>query len=250
MMAIPRLRMFAGPNGSGKTTVKVQLNRPPEWFGIDINPDILEAAIRKSGCLATQPFELSTTTSELRDFFRKSTLLQKHLRSDTIDKFEVTRSRIVFPQDGFDSYFASVLSDFLRRKALTARKSFTFETVMSAPDKVELLKEAQSCGYRTYLYFIATEDPSINIQRVRNRVADGGHDVPVEKIISRYARSLSLLAPAIQKTNRAFLFDTSREEPLFFAEITDGKTIDFRSQESPHWFGSIWNQISSSVRSE
>ena len=40
---------------------------------------------------------------------------------------------------------------------------------MSAKDKVELLREAQSRGFRTYLYFIATEDPDSNIQRVKNR---------------------------------------------------------------------------------
>ena len=39
---IPRLRMFAGPNGSGKTTIKNGISRPPDWFGIYVNPDELE----------------------------------------------------------------------------------------------------------------------------------------------------------------------------------------------------------------
>lgn len=46
---VPRLRMFAGPNGSGKTTVKLSLNKPESWFGIYINPDDLEASIRRTG---------------------------------------------------------------------------------------------------------------------------------------------------------------------------------------------------------
>ena len=62
-----------------------------------------------------------------------------------------------------NSYFASVAGDFLRQKLLAQKISFTFETVMSHPSKVELLAEAQRAGYRTYLYFVATEDPAINI---------------------------------------------------------------------------------------
>ncbi len=73
------------------------------------------------------------------------------------------------------------------------------------------LKQAQLAGYRTYLYFIATEDPSINIARVRARVHFGGHDVPQEKII-RYARSLDLAAEAIRYANRAYFFDNSRHD--------------------------------------
>ena len=87
--------------------------------------------------------------------------------------------------------------------------SFSFETVMSAEDKVELLRDARSCGYRTYLYFVATENPTINIHRVRTQVVAGGHNVPEVKIISRYYRSSELLKWAIPYTNRAFLFDAS-----------------------------------------
>ncbi len=81
---------------------------------------------------------------------------------------------------------------------------------MSSPDEVALLEKARSLGYRSYLYFIATEDPQINIARVKSRVHLGGHDVPVDKIVSRYARSLDLLLPAIRQSNRAYLFDNSR----------------------------------------
>ena len=53
--AIPRLRMFAGPNGSGKTTVKNTLGKPESWFGMYINPDDLEASIRHTGLLPLKP---------------------------------------------------------------------------------------------------------------------------------------------------------------------------------------------------
>lgn len=114
---------------------------------------------------------------------------------------------------------------------------------MSALDKVEILQAGQQRGYRTYLYYIATEDPGINVQRVKNRVAEGGHDVPEAKIVSRYHRSLANLPQAIRYTNRAFFFDTSADEAWYFAEATDGITIELKSDEIPNWFQAIWDEF-------
>lgn len=65
----------------------------------------------------------------------------------------------------FDSYLASVTVDFLRQRLLASGAYFTFETVMSHPGKSELLADAKAMGYRTYLYYIATDDPEINVAR-------------------------------------------------------------------------------------
>jgi predicted ABC-type ATPase len=73
-----------------------------------------------------------------------------------------------FANVNVDSYWASVAGDFLRQELLKQRASFTIETVMSHRSKVDFLTEAQQMGYRTYLYFIATDDVAINISRVRN----------------------------------------------------------------------------------
>ena len=86
-----------------------------------------------------------------------------------------------------NSYLASVASDFLRQKLMEQKMSFTLETVMSHPSKIELLTQAQASGYRTYLYFVATDDPAINISRVKSRVKLGGHNVPEDKIAERYS---------------------------------------------------------------
>ena len=239
----PRLRMFAGPNGSGKTTVKNGLQRQPQWFGIYINPDELEKTIRETGILPLDPFDLTTSTEEIRNFFASFLLLQNHQLHATAGGIECRAGGIDFSGLEMNSYYASVLADFLRRKALESSKSFSFETVMSAPDKVDLLREAQAVGYRTYIYYIATEDPAINIQRVKNRVAEGGHDVPEEKIVLRYHRSLSLLREAIRYTYRAFFFDTSEEESWYFAEATNGTSIELKSDEMPNWFQPIWDQF-------
>lgn len=107
---------------------------------------------------------------------------------------------------------------------------------MSSPDKIEFLRKAQSRDYRTYLYYVATEDPEINISRVENRVKMGGHPVPKEKIVSRYYRSLDLLMDAVKSTHRAYIFDNSGHTHIWLAEITDGKTITMQTDVIPMWF--------------
>jgi len=240
---VPRLRMFAGPNGSGKTTVKNSFERPPSWYGMYINPDELEKSIRETGRLELSPFGLEATTEEVREFFLASPLLRERRLTAAVDAIECSEGIVSFGALEMNSYFASVLADFLRRKAIEALKSFTFETVMSSPDKVALLRQAQESGYRTYLYFIATEDPSINIQRVKQRVSEGGHDVPEDKIVSRYHRSLALLREAIRYSNRAYLFDTSDDLPRCFAETTDGTLVKLTSVPIPNWFQPIWSRF-------
>ena len=117
---------------------------------------------------------------------------------------------------------------------------------MSSEDKVALLETAQRLGYRTYLYYIATEDPVINVARVKARVHLGGHDVPEEKIVSRYSRSLDLLLAAIRHTGRAFLFDNSRDgtDHLWVAEITEGHALEVKCDPMPLWFQrAVWEKI-------
>jgi predicted ABC-type ATPase len=138
-----------------------------------------------------------------------------------------------------NSYFASVLADFIRHQLLKQKTSFTFETVMSFKDKVDFLREAKDSGYRTYLYYIATDDPEINKSRVRNRVHFGGHPVSDEKIVSRYKNSLSLLIDAVRQTNRAYNFDNSNDgenKKFLIAEITEGKELVFKADLIPAWF--------------
>lgn len=240
---LPRLRMFAGPNGSGKTTIKTGLERTANWFGTYINPDDIEKHIRETGRLSLAEFDLSIEIERLRQHFSSSSLLRERGSFLVAEDWSIESDAICFPSDRMDSYVASVLSDFMRRTALAESKSFSFETVMSSPDKVEFLKEAQARGFRTYLYFVATEDPLINIERVRYRVEEGGHDVPRDKIISRYRRSIDLLREAIRHANRGFLFDTSGEAPWYFAETTDGSAIELKSESVPNWFRPIWDDF-------
>lgn len=232
---ILRLRMFAGPNGSGKSTFKSIIR--PELLGIFINPDEIEQQIRKYDFLDLESYKVNTTGKEILNYFTNSALLKTADLVDDAYNLRFNDGKLSFFNVAeLNAYFASVAADFIRHKLIECSKSFTFETVMSFKDKVELLRKAQLRGYRTYLYYVATEDPSINISRVRHRVKMGGHSVPESKIVSRYQRSIDLLIEAIQFTNRAYIFDNSTHEHIWLAEITNGESLEMKTDLVPAWF--------------
>jgi len=236
--SIPRLRMFAGPNGSGKSTLKSYL--PSALLGVYLNADEIEADISRQGFLDFSAYEVVTTAAEALSFFTGSEFLRSANLSAAARQVTFADGRLIFGQVAVNSYLASVAADFLRQKLLVQRVSFTFETVMSHESKVALLAQAQAAGYRTYLYFVATDDPAINISRVRNRVGLKGHNVPEDRIAPRYHRSLDLLMGAIRHTNRAYVFDNSvyneDKKHTWLAEITDGRKLELKSDWIPAWF--------------
>lgn len=230
----PRLRMFAGPNGSGKSTIKSVIRR--ELLGVYVNPDEIEASIKQDNFLDFGDFDIRTEKGEVLEFFKDSTLLKKANLLEEADNLRFTENRLSFFEVDINSYFASVAADFIRQKLVLGKKSFSFETVMSSPDKVDLLEKSRKFGYRNYLYFVATDNPEINISRVKFRVDSGGHDVPKDKIVSRYFRSLDLLWEAVKITDRAYIFDNSGSKLSFLAEITDAAKLEIKTETVPQWF--------------
>jgi len=234
----PRLRLFGGPNGSGKSVLKSYL--PPALLGVYLNPDEIEAEIRATGGVNLRSMGIDAHPEEVLSFFAESNFLRSAGFAEATGSLRFIDGWLDFASLEMNSYFSSVLVDFVRRKLLQQRASFTVESVMSHPSKVALLQEAQQAGYRTYLYYVATDDPEINISRVWNRVALGGHGVPQDKITSRYYRSLDLLMDAIRCSNRAYIFDNSTDnssgDHTWLAEITDGKSLELKTDLIPAWF--------------
>lgn len=88
-------------------------------------------------------------------------------------------------------------------------QDFGFETVFSHPSNIEFLVALKRIGYVVHLYFVCTEDPAINIGRVRNRCSLGGHDVPEERIVDRYWKALANLSKCVRAFDRVVLIDNS-----------------------------------------
>jgi predicted ABC-type ATPase len=96
-----------------------------------------------------------------------------------------------------------------REELLAASAGIAFETVFSASDKVDFVARAKDAGYFVRVFFVSTSDPRINAARVAGRVMGGGHTVPIEKILSRYERSMANLAAAIELADRVYVYDNS-----------------------------------------
>lgn len=123
------------------------------------------------------------------------------------------RMRAESSDDGDESLAAAIEADRLRHLALDAGRDLITETVMSDLRWELFFLKAEGLGYRIALYFVTTSDPTINIERVRTRVALGGHDVPEDRIRSRYDKVMEGVLPRVLPlTDKAYLFDNSGVE--------------------------------------
>ncbi len=98
-----------------------------------------------------------------------------------------------------------------REELLQAHLGIAFETVFSTTEKLEFLNRAQAAGYFVRVFFVGTSDPRINAARVADRVIRGGHSVPIDKIVSRYERSMLNLSLAIRTVDRCYIYDNSKD---------------------------------------
>ena len=119
-----------------------------------------------------------------------------------------------------------------------------FETVLSTEENVAFVKKAKDEGFHIRLVFIATDNPEINIARVAKRVSDGGHDVPTEKIRSRYPRSIKNLVRLIPLVDEGWVYDNSTEDthPSLQFTIEDGK-VGTIHEEGHLWADEVRNQF-------
>ncbi len=80
---------------------------------------------------------------------------------------------------------------------------------MSHPSKIDEMREARALGFHFTFYFVGLNDPNINLMRVRQRVLSGGHDVPADRVVARYFRTMALMPEAILLADQSFVFDNS-----------------------------------------
>lgn len=140
---------------------------------------------------------------------------------------------------GADAYTAAKMADALRRRFVSAGESFAFETVFSDPvgEKLRFLKEAVSAGYTVVMCFIGLADPDLSETRVAMRVSQGGHDVPTEKLRSRFPRTMENLKAAVRELPIVYVFDNS-DLSVGFRRISvfkQGRQI-YADAVQPEWF--------------
>ena len=231
----PRLRMLADPNGSGKSTLAAQLSSD---YAVNlyrfVNADLLFAEVVQSHRTAC-PFSIDN--AELVEFVAQSTYPREYKRPFESGEIYIDEEDYLhFSANGINSYSVAIVADFFKEQYLKHRISFSFETVFSHPAKIDILKRAQAAGFKTYMYFVATENPVINVNRIKERVALGGHDVPEEKTRSRYLRCMEQVRYALPYLNRAYFFDNSTQQSLYLAEYVSEVGFTLHSELLPSWF--------------
>lgn len=129
----------------------------------------------------------------------------------------------------------------LREKCLAEKKSFVFETVFSAQDKINFVIRAKKAGVFVRLFFISTENPAINASRIANRVMKGGHDVPITKIITRYYKSIRNCKTIASIIDRLYVYDNSINDadarPLF--RLSEGQIVKQYTTNIPEWAAAL-----------
>jgi predicted ABC-type ATPase len=141
-----------------------------------------------------------------------------------------------------DAYEAARMISALRTELVNQRESFIFETVFSDPvgDKLGFLKQAAESGYAVVLCFVGIAGAATSEQRVAMRVSQGGHDVPPEKLVQRFPRTLSNLAAAIRDLPCVLIFDNDDLKVPFrhVATYASGQTVQL-NEPVPSWLKSL-----------
>jgi predicted ABC-type ATPase len=126
--------------------------------------------------------------------------------------------------------------EVLRRTAEYIRnaESFAVETTLSGSWTNAAIREALKRGFFTRLVYVCVDSPDRNIQRVRERVAEGGHDVPEADVRRRYTRSLANAREMLRIVHEALVYDNSSTEPRSVFEMREGR-VSHMADEIPSW---------------
>jgi predicted ABC-type ATPase len=232
-----KIRIFSGPNGSGKSTLFSEFSKNYNT-GFFINADDLEQKLSQSGLIDLTSLGLVATQKDLDNFKAlpsSQSLFQKANEEGHAIDIEIKENFIVDASKETHSYEGAFIAAFIRNLFIAQNKSFSFETVMSHSSKIDEISKVVALGYTAYLYFVCIDSPEVNVSRVNNRVEKGGHQVPQNKIINRYYRTLENLHLALPYCYRAYLFDNSDKEQVLIAEVYKGN-MELKTSKLPNWF--------------
>lgn len=166
----------------------------------------------------------STLTSALRD----------HIDIPIIDPDTIARD---LPDCGEGNVMVRAGREAIgRRSALVGRgESFLVETTLSGTATVRFIKEAVEAGYELHVCYVCVESVETLIERIRGRVALGGHAVPDADVRRRYTRSLRNLRTVAAWAAETLLFDNTGEgSPLHVMTLASGKVV-MRTATLPLW---------------
>jgi predicted ABC-type ATPase len=133
------------------------------------------------------------------------------------------------------------LAEERRADLMAARKSLITESTFSHPSKLELIQEAKDLGYKIAVYHVNVRSADVSIDRVQNRVTQGGHDVPEDRIRGRYERNQPLIKEAVLTADRGQVFDNSvkNKAPELALKFERGQ-LTYVSEQVPAWARALY----------
>lgn len=146
---------------------------------------------------------------------------------------------------------AARLATERREACLREGRDFAFETVFSTQEKLDFLFRAHQAGFFIRLFFVGTDSPTINAKRVAARYLQGGHVVPIDKIVTRYARSMANAGEAATFVDRAYFYDNSTDVapgeepdwvPLF--RTVEGRLVAKYPRPEHAWAADLYEALS------
>lgn len=140
-----------------------------------------------------------------------------------------------------EPYAAAQVAEAVRRELVRQRESFVFETVFSDPfgDKVSFLEDAAASGFTVVVCFIGIPGPETSEDRVAMRVTQGGHDVPSDKLVARFPRTMVNLGAAIRRLPHVWVFDNGDlRVPFRKVAVFGNGGLSFRARSLPAWLPS------------
>ena len=134
------------------------------------------------------------------------------------------------------SYEAATLASDMREDLIKEGVSFCFEAVFSHKSKIDFLAMAKAFGYTVILVYIHLFDSSLNEARVHQRVSEGGHNVPAEKIRSHIPRAMKNVKTALPLADEVWFLDNSSEKDRFklVVRIKSGR-YEKKADPLPEW---------------
>lgn len=134
------------------------------------------------------------------------------------------------------SYEAAQIAEQMRLDLVHHRIPFCFETVFSHPSKIEFVQQARMQDYEINMVFIHLGDPQLNIARISQRVVEGGHFVPDEKVTGRLKRLVDNVKACIPLVDRLVIFDNSQRVGSFNCQLEYvSGTLSYQAEQLEPW---------------
>lgn len=171
------------------------------------------------------------------------TVLAARLAAPFINADIIQRDEMIDPSVEA-AYQAAAIAEARRREFMAEGRSFVMETVFSHPSKLGLLRDARDAGYRMIVFHLGLASANLAVARVKERVKQGGHKVPEQKIRDRFARNQQLIRQAVLMADRALVFDSSalNTRPTVLLETANGQVVDC-SEERPDWLEALYGDL-------